>query len=80
MKLCLGCSSASPPSQGLVKVASGGLEQRDGYASRARRRRAREQTGKRERKRRCLGGFGGRCEFHGELGVPFIGQRGGAEV
>jgi hypothetical protein len=67
MRRCLGCFSAYPRSQGPVKVASGGLEQRDGYASRACRRRARERTGKRERKRRCLGEGEEWCEAYGTL-------------
>jgi hypothetical protein len=81
MKCCLGCFSASPPSQGPVKVASGGLELQDGYASRAHRRRARERTGKRERKRRYLGGREEWCEFDGMLGGGFYRpERVGKEV
>jgi hypothetical protein len=52
-------------------VAPGGLEMRDGYTSRAHRRRARERTGKRERKGRCLGGSWEWCELSGEIQGAF---------
>jgi hypothetical protein len=57
----------SPRSPSSVKVASGGLEKQDDYASRARRRRAQERTRKREMKGRCLGEGGEWCEAYGTL-------------
>jgi hypothetical protein len=71
MGTCLGGRGASPSSPGLVKVASGGLEMRDGAVAWIFGLLRRARPRKRERKGRCLGGFWGWCEFYGEVEATF---------